>query len=93
MNLEHEIAYRVDPALWMREVLGITPHAWQETFLRAERGASIVVLTARQFGKTTAAAVGMAHSAVFMSGSLSVVGRLSHRGKGLEFFLKKNRAG
>ena len=56
MNPVREIAYRVDPALWMREVLGITPHAWQETFLRAERGASIVVLTARQVGKTTAAA-------------------------------------
>jgi hypothetical protein len=73
MNPEREIAYRVDPALWMREVLGITPHAWQETFLRAERGASIVVLTARQVGKTTAAACGMAHSAVFMPGSVSVV--------------------
>jgi hypothetical protein len=73
MNPEREIAYRVDPALWMREVLGITPHAWQETFLRAERGASIAVLTARQVGKTTAAACGMAHSAVFMPGSLSVV--------------------
>ena len=73
MNPATEIAYQIDPALWMREVLGITPHAWQEKFLRAERGASIVVLTARQVGKTTAAACGMAHSAVFMPGSLSVV--------------------
>ena len=73
MNPVREIAYRVDPALWMREVLGIAPHAWQEKFLLAERGASIVVLTARQVGKTTAAACGMAHSAVFMPGSLSVV--------------------
>ena len=73
MNPAREIAYQVDPALWMREVLGITPHAWQEKFLRAERGASIAVLTARQVGKTTAAAVGMAHSAIFMPGSLSVV--------------------
>jgi hypothetical protein len=73
MNPVREIAYRLDPVLWMREVLGITPHEWQETFLRAERGASIVVLTARQVGKTTAAACGMAHSAIFMPGSLSVV--------------------
>jgi hypothetical protein len=57
----------------MREVLGIPPHEWQETFLRTERGVSIVVLTARQVGKTTAAACGMAHSALFMPGSLSVV--------------------
>ena len=73
MNTAREVAYRVNPALWMQEVLGITPHDWQKTFLLAPRGASIAVLTARQVGKTTAAAVGMAHSAVFMPGSLSVV--------------------
>ncbi len=73
MNTVREAAYRIDPALWMQEVLGITPHDWQKTFLRAPRGASIAVLTARQVGKTTAAAVGMAHSAVFMPGSLSVI--------------------
>ena len=73
MNPLREIAYRLDPALWMREVLGLNPHAWQEKFLRSEQGASVAVLTARQVGKTTAAAVGMAHSAVFMPGSLSVV--------------------
>src|SRR5664279_5407030 len=73
MNPAHEIAYRLDPALWMREVLDVTPHAWQETFLRAPLGASMAVLTARQVGKTTAAASGMAHSALFMPGSLSVV--------------------
>ena len=73
MNTHREIAYRIDPALWMHEVLGIPPHDWQKTFLLAPQGASIAVLTARQVGKTTAAAVGMAHSAVFMPGSLSVV--------------------
>jgi terminase large subunit-like protein len=73
MNTAREAAYRVDPALWMHEVLGITPHNWQKTFLRTPRGASIAVLTARQVGKTTAAAAGMAHSAVFMPGSLSVI--------------------
>ena len=62
-----------NPALWMQDVLGIPPHDWQKTFLLAPQGASIAVLTARQVGKTTAAAVGMAHSAVFMPGSLSVV--------------------
>jgi hypothetical protein len=46
MNPVREIAYQLDPALWMLEVLGIAPHAWQEEFLRAERGASIAVLTA-----------------------------------------------
>ena len=73
MNPALEAACRVDPALWMHKVLEITPHDWQKTFLRVPRGASIAVLTARQVGKTTAAAVGMAHSDVFMPGSLSVV--------------------
>ena len=71
MNTAREVAYRVNPALWMRHVLGIPPHDWQKRFLLAPQGASIAVLTARQVGKTTAAAVGMAHSAVFMPGSLS----------------------
>jgi hypothetical protein len=73
MNIALETAYRLNPALWMQVVLGITPHDWQKTFLLAPRGASLAVLTARQVGKTTAAAVGMAHSAVFMPGSLSVI--------------------
>ena len=32
MNTVREAAYRVDPALWMQDVLGITPHDWQKTF-------------------------------------------------------------
>ena len=42
MNPAREIAYQVDPALWVREVFGVAPRAWQETFLRAPRGASIL---------------------------------------------------
>jgi hypothetical protein len=68
-----EIAYRVDPVLWVRDVLGEEPAPWQEELLRAPRGASILALTARQCGKTTAAAWAMAHAAVFMPRSLSVV--------------------
>jgi len=56
-----EIAYRIDPALWVREVLGVTLTAWQETFLRAPRGATILALTARQVGKTTTAAWAIAN--------------------------------
>ena len=61
MNNLRELAYRVDPALWVREVLGVTPVAWQQTFLRAPRGASILALTARQVGKTTTAAWAIAN--------------------------------
>ena len=57
----------------MREVLGVNPTAWQETFLRAQRGASILALTARQVGKTKTAAWAIAHAMVFMPGSLSVI--------------------
>jgi hypothetical protein len=65
--------YQVDPALWVREVLGVVPLAWQEAFLRAPRGASILALTARQIGKTTTAAWGMTHTALHRPRSLSVV--------------------
>ena len=73
MNNLREIAYRIDPVLWVREVLGEEPAPWQEELLRAPRGASILALTARQSGKTTAAAWAMAHAAVFIPASLSVV--------------------
>ena len=73
MNNLREVAYRIDPALWVREVLGVEPLPWQEEFLRAPRGASILALTGRQIGKTTVAAWAMANAALFMPGSLSVV--------------------
>jgi hypothetical protein len=68
-----ELAYRVDPALWVQRVLGVEPTKWQQEFLRAPRGASIEALTARQCGKTTTAAWAMAHAALFVPGSLCVV--------------------
>jgi hypothetical protein len=67
------IAHRLDPAQWVRDVLKVEPNRWQEQFLRAPRGASILALTARQCGKTTTAAWAMGHAAVFQPGSLSVV--------------------
>ena len=73
MNIHREVAYRVDPARWVHDVLGMSPTAWQEKFLRAPRGASILALTARQVGKTTTAAWAIAHFMVFTSASLSVI--------------------
>src|SRR6476659_9359175 len=73
MNNLREVAYLIDPALWVREVLGVEPLPWQEEFLRAPRGSSIMALTGRQIGKTTVAAWAMANAALFMPGSLSVV--------------------
>jgi Terminase large subunit, T4likevirus-type, N-terminal len=73
MSRLREIAYRLDPVIWVREVLGVEPAARQAEFLRAPRGSSILALTARQVGKTTAAAWAMAHTAMHVPNSLSVV--------------------
>jgi hypothetical protein len=68
-----DMAYRIDPALWVRHVLGVEPAPWQAQFLRAPQGASILALTARQVGKTTSAAWAIAHLMLFAPGSLSVI--------------------
>lgn len=73
MNTTTELAYRIDPALWVENVIGIPPAAWQAEFLRAARGASIAVLTARQVGKTTAAGWAIAHFMMHHPHGLSVV--------------------
>jgi len=82
MSNLRETAYRIDPALWVREVLGITPTAWQETFLRAPLGASILALTARQVGKTTTASWAIAHSMLFTANGLSVIACPAQRQSG-----------
>ena len=47
MSNLREVAYRIDPALWVRHILGVEPTKWHEDLLRAPRGASILA-TARQ---------------------------------------------
>jgi hypothetical protein len=61
MNNLREVAYRI--ALWVRKVVGVEPLNWQEQFLRAPQGASILALTARQAGKTATAAWAIANAA------------------------------
>ncbi len=73
MSKLRELAYRIDPALWVREALEIEPTPWQVKFLRAPRGASIIALTARQVGKTTTASWAIAHHMLFTPGGLNVV--------------------
>src|SRR3954454_18758948 len=68
-----DTAYQIDPVLWVHHVLGVEPAPWQQDFLRAPRGASILVLTARQVGKTTVAAWAIAHFMLCTPGGLSVV--------------------
>ena len=79
MSTLRDVAYQIDPALWVRQVLGVEPAPWQEQFLRAPRGASIIALTARQVGKTTAAAWAVAHYMLFTPGGLSVIACPSQR--------------
>jgi hypothetical protein len=73
MSQLRDIAYQIDPALWVRQVMGVEPALWQEQFLRAPKGASIIALTARQVGKTTTAAWAIAHYMLFTPGGLSVI--------------------
>ena len=65
-----------------RERLDVTPQPWQEQFLRAPRGASIIALTARQVGKTTTAAWAISHQRVHNPGSLSVIACPAQRQSG-----------
>lgn len=53
--------------------MGFEPTQWQVYFLRSPRGASIIVLTPRQVGKTTTAAWAIAHYMLFTPGGLSVI--------------------
>ena len=82
MSKLRELAYQVDPVLWVRHELGLEPTAWQTEFLRAPRGASIIALTARQAGKTTTAAWAIALSMLSTPGSLSVFACPSQRQSG-----------
>ena len=72
-------AYQLDPCLWAEEVLGLDLDPWQVTLLLAPGGAQVAVLSARQAGKTTAAAVAVAHEMAFRPGSLSVFAAPSQR--------------
>src|SRR5260370_10996365 len=73
MSRPSDIAYQIDPALWVSKVLGYEPAPWQAQFLRAPQGASILALTARQVGKTTTAAWAIAHFMLFTPGGLCVI--------------------
>jgi hypothetical protein len=82
MSALRDIAYRIDPVLWVREVLGVEPAPWQMQFLRAPQGASIIALTARQADKTTTATWAIAFTMLFTPGSLSVIACPAQRQSG-----------
>jgi hypothetical protein len=79
MSKLRSIAHHIDPVLWVRHELGVEPADWQQQFLRAPKGASIIALTARQVGKTTTAAWAIAHYMLFTPNGLSVIACPSQR--------------
>src|SRR3989440_11391854 len=79
MSKLRELAYQIAPALWVRDALGVEPAPWQEQFLRAPLGASIIALTARQVGTTTSASWAIAHHMLFTPGGLSVIASPTQR--------------
>lgn len=67
-------AFRKDPALWAKQVLNISLDPWQRELVATEPGRRVITLTHRQAGKTTGAAVVVAHQLIFGSvGSTSLV--------------------
>ena len=47
MSNLRELAYRVDPALWVREVLGVEPTKWQEEPLAGPICSSFIIPSCR----------------------------------------------
>jgi hypothetical protein len=69
-ELAADLRLALDPAQLLRQG-GLDPDDWQEQLARSER--SVLVLTGRQVGKTTAATAAVAHEALYRPGSLSLI--------------------
>jgi hypothetical protein len=61
-----------DPSLFAREGLGLAPDAWQQQAL-AWSGRRLLLLCARQTGKSTTAAILALHTALYRPGSLTLL--------------------
>lgn len=64
-NPVDEFAYKLDPALWAKEVLGFKPYEWQEDFLR-DTHPRIIMNCPRGAGKSLLTAIVALHSALYM---------------------------
>lgn len=67
-NARRDLRCAIDPVEFAREV-GITPDSAQSRMLRSSSNRRLVCCT-RQWGKSTCAALGAAHRAIFVPGSL-----------------------
>ena len=67
-------AFSKDAALWAKLVLDVSLDPWQRELVATEQGRRVITLTHRQAGKTTGAAVVVAHQLIFgPPGSTSLV--------------------
>lgn len=85
MDLDREIAIRLDPAQLMRDA-GMTPDPWQETALRSD-AKRLLILAPRQSGKSTTTSLMALYPALFCEGSLILLLSRTER-QALELFRK-----
>lgn len=64
-----DIQYAINPAVWARECLNISPDSWQEKVLKSD-SKRMILNCSRQSGKSTIAAVVALHRAIYYPGSL-----------------------
>jgi Terminase large subunit, T4likevirus-type, N-terminal len=85
MNLQTELACKIDPAQLMIEA-GLAPDPWQDRALRTE-SKRVLILAPRQSGKSTTTSLIALHPALFRPGSLILVTSRTER-QSLELFRK-----
>ena len=66
-----DAAHLLDPALWVRDRLGLSPDPWQEEALRS-LAAEVYILAARQSGKTETMAWRVAHLLAHYNGATCI---------------------
>ncbi len=79
-----DLRHALDPVAFAAERLGIVVDDWQARFLRSQ-AARRIVLTSRQSGKSTTAAIAAVHRAIFFAESLVLVVSPSLRQSSLLF--------
>ncbi len=78
MNPKHELAYKLDPALWAREVLGFNAYGWQEDFLH-NTNHRVIMNCPRGSGKSLLTAIITLHSALYTPHSFALMFSRSER--------------
>ena len=64
-EIARRVLYTLSPSTWSRRELKLELDVWQARLVDAPAGRRTIALTHRQAGKTTAAAVGLAHTMIW----------------------------